>query len=388
MASPIPNQARSILLTDPHLKGGGQVRYVVNLAEQLLRLGHSVTIGCKPGSVLADQCAAVGAQVLDTLEFRGGLRPFSWRHDLREIQKFIRSTRPDILHVSGSQDHWVCALANRLMGRPVCLVRTRHNTYIVRDGLPNRILNRAWTDYQIVVCETVRRDLSKQRAFDPERMCSIHNGADAEQFKPDAAARERLRKAFGFEPDHLVVGIAARLVPAKGHAFLLRAAAKIQDQLPNLRLLILGQGNDEMELRALAESIGLVSRIVWAGFRDDMPACVQAFDIGIQPSIDCDTSSFSLKEQMAAEKPVIASDYGGLVEIVSDGEEGVIVPAGTVDPIAEAILKLASDADLRKKMGQRGRARVLREFTTQMFGERTAAAYERAIEVHRERTAH
>ena len=69
-----------------------------------------------------------------------------------------------------------------------------------------------------------------------------------------------------------------------------------------------------------------------------MARCTQAFDIGIQPSIDCDTSSFSMKEQMAAEKPVIASDYGGLVEIITDGAEGLVAPTGTVEPLDDLLI--------------------------------------------------
>lgn len=374
-----------MLLTDPHLRGGGQVRYVTSLAAQLVRLGHVVTIGCRPGSVLVERAREAGAACFDRLTLRGGLRPVAWAHDLTEMRHFIRNERPDILHVSGSQDHWVCALANRLMGCPVCLVRTRHNTYPVSDNLPNRVLNRSWTDYQIVVCNVVRETLACQRAFDAARMCSIHNGTDAELFRPDDAARQRARAEFGYEDRHIVCGIAARLVDAKGHEFLFRAAAQLHDELPDLRILVLGQGEKEASLRMLAKSCGIAEKIRFAGFRDDMAYCIQAFDIGVQPSTDCDTSSFSLKEQMAAQKPVVASDYGGLTEIVSDGVEGFVVPTGTVDPLARAIRTLALDPARRLAMGQAGRERVLRDFTVQVFAKRTVEAYERAIEIHRAR---
>lgn len=381
-------QALSVLLTDPHLRGGGQVRYVTNLARELVRLGHRVTIGCKPDSVLVQQARAVQAAAHNRFVFRGGLRPHAWTHDVREVQRIIRTQKLDIIHASGSQDHWVCATANRLLGRPVCLIRTRHNTYPVADHWPNRVLNRAWTDYQIVVCHVVRETLTQQPTFDGARMCSIHNGVDADEFRPDAAARERARHEFGYTEDCLICGIAARLVEAKGHEFLLRATAQVRQNLPQLRILILGQGEKELLLRTLARDLGIGDIVQFAGFRDDMAYCVQAFDIGVQPSIDCDTSSFSLKEQMAAEKPVIASDYGGLKEIITDGIEGLVVPTGTVEPLAEAIRRLALDPGLRDTMGEAGRARVLRDFTIQVFAARTVDAYYRAIDIHHERLAH
>ena len=368
-------------MTDPHLKGGGQVRYVSSLARELTAMGHEVTIGCKPGSVLVDHAAAAGCAVHDRFAFRGGARLHAWLHDLRAAAAFIRERRPHVIHVSGSQDHWVCALANRILGRPVCLVRTRHNTYPVHDGLSNRVLNRRWTTYQIVVCESVRQTLAKQRAFDAARMCAIHNGVDGGR-PPDPALRTAARAEFGFAEEDIVCGIAARMTAAKGHTYLIQALAQLRERLPALRLLCLGQGGLEEALRREAEALGVADRVIFAGFRDDMERCVQAFDIGVQPSIDCDTSSFSLKEQMAAGLPVIASDHGGLPEIVTDGVEGYVVPAGTVAPLAEAIAALAADPAKRRTMGAAGRARVLREFTVEVFARRTVDAYRRALDIH------
>ena len=374
-----------ILMTDPHLQGGGQVRYLTNLARELLRLGHRVTFGCRPGSVLADQGRKLGCGVDDRFPFRGGVRPRSWAQDLRAVRRFVHNDTPDVIHVNLSQDHWSCGVANRLMGFPVCLLRTRHNTYPVRDTYANRVLNRKWTDYQIVVCDVVRRQLASQPTFDADRLYSIHNGVDADLFRPDSATRGAARKEFGYGSEELVLGIAARLVPAKGHEFLFRAVGKLKAKHPALRVLVLGQGKLEGELKGLAVELGIEKLVTFAGFRDDMAACTQAFDIGVQPSIDCDTSSFSLKEQMATEIPVIASDYGGLSEIVDDGVEGFVVPAGTVDPLAGAVERLAGDEALRRQLGAAGRKRVLRDFTVHVFATRTVGAYRRAIALHRER---
>lgn len=364
------------------MAGGGQVRYVANLAREFTRLGHRVVIGCRPGSVLVQRAREAGCEARDVLELRGGLRPRAWVHDIRAVLRHIREDKPDIIHVSGSQDHWVAGIANRLAPNPVCLLRTRHNTYRVKDHWPNRVLNRKWTDYQIVVCDVVRRDLARQRAFDGARMRSIHNGVDAAAFQPDPAARVLARAEFGYGEHDLVLGIAARLVPAKGHEFLFRAVAGLAGAHPNLRVLVLGQGDLERDLRRLARELGIAERIQWAGFRDDMARCTQAFDIGVQPSIDCDTSSFSLKEQMAAEKPVAASDYGGLTEILDDGVEGFVVPAGTVAPLAEALNTLCADPGRRAAMGAAGRQRVLRDFTVEVFAARTLEAYAEALEIH------
>lgn len=377
-----------ILLTDPHLRGGGQDRYLTNLAGELLRLGHRVTLGCRPGSILVERAAQVGCELESGFHFRGGLRPRSWLGDLRALQGFVRDKKPDIIHANLSQDHWSSGVANRLMGFPFCLVRTRHNTNPVKDSYANRVLNRRWTDYQIVVCDVVRQTLAAQPTFDPARMCSIHNGVDAEEYTHDPEARRKARSEFGYGDEDIVLGIAARLVADKGHEFLIRAFAKLHETIPALKLLVLGEGPLEDDLKRLAEDLSIdrpKKKILFGGFRRDMPYCIQAIDIGLQPSIGCDTSSFSLKEQMAMEKPVIASDYGGLGEIVTDEAEGFVVPAGTVEPLAEAIQRLATNPALQKEMGLAGRKRVLQEFTVQAFAVRTVQAYRQALEIHKGR---
>lgn len=374
-----------ILLTDPHLRGGGQVRYLSNLTRELVRMGHDVTLGCRPGSVLIDVAQDSGCKVVSTFPFRGGLRPAAWSGDLLNIHRYVREQNPDIIHVNLSQDHWSCGVANRFMGHPVCLIRTRHNTYTVNDTFVNGVLNRKWTDYQIVVCETVRSTLASQPTFDESRLRSIHNGVDAELYNADLEARHRAREEFGYTSDDIVLGIAARLVSAKGHEFLFRTVASLIESAPDVKVLALGEGELEEPLKELVHDLDIERQVTFAGYRDDMPYCTQAFDIGVQPSIDCDTSSFSLKEQMAAHKPVVASDHGGLTEIVEDGVEGFVVPQGTVEPLAEALLKLVQDAELRKSMGEAGRRRVLREFTVEVFAEKTVEAYRTALELHRQR---
>lgn len=381
------SESLRILITDPHLRGGGQVRYVTNLVHELIARGHTAAIACKQGSILEAVARDAGCGLFNDFSLRGGLRPAVWRHDLAAMRRVLDDFRPIILHVNGSQDHWIGALANRGLGFPAVLVRTRHNTYPVSDNFANRVLNRRWTDYQIVVCDTVRRDLAKQRAFDADRMHSIHNGVDAGAFAPDAAARADARREFGYGEDHVVVGIAARLVTAKGHTYLFQAVARLRERYPALRVLVLGEGRDEALLKEECRTLGIEGITHFAGYRTDMPRCVNAVDIGVQPSIDCDTSSFTLKEQMAAEKPVVASDYGGLTEIVDDGVEGYIVPTGTVDPLAEALDRLIASPELRRAMGKRGRERVLHDFTVQVFGERTIAAYRRAMQVRHDRHA-
>lgn len=375
----MPDEPLHILITDPHLQGGGQVRYVSTLAAGLVKAGHRVSIGCRPESVLISHAENAGAEACDFFSFKGGVRPSAWYNDLTQAVRFIKEEKPDIIHVNGSQDHWTFAAANYWLKCETPLLRTRHNTYTVENNLPNRILNRQLTDFQIVVCDKVRQDLAVHPAFDPEKLCTIHNGVDADLYAPNPEWREKARAEFDCTNGDVVCGIVARLVKAKGHEFLFKAAAQLQSECPQLRILVFGQGVMEKELRLMATQLGIAPMVRFLGFREDMHYCVQAFDICAQPSIDCDTSSFSMKEQMAAGIPAITSDYGGLTEIITNGKEGFIVPAGTVEPLSEALKMLVEVPELRKEMGHSGRERVKAEFSSEVFVQRTLEVYRKVI---------
>lgn len=358
------------------------MRYVVELARHLVALGHHVTVGCKSDSVLAEMTREAGAMVYNVFRYRGGARPAAWWHDIRALQDFVRAERPDILHANGSQDHWVSALANQLIGRPVCMVRSRHNTYSVNENWPNRKLNLAWTDYQIAVCKAVFDLRAPRPVFDASRMCVIHNGVDPAKYCPNPEVRARVRGEFGYHDSHVVAGIAARLAEAKGHRYLFEAAAQLRSDLPHLRILVLGQGVLDRALQSRAQELGIADIVRFAGFRNDIGDCMQAFDIGVQPSIDCEASSFSVMEQMATGKPIVTSDHGGTKEIVRDGVDGFVVPQGTVEPLAKALRNLVEDGPLRTRMGASARQRVSDEFTLGLLAQRTLDAYGRALAIH------
>ena len=375
----------SVFITDSQAEAGGEVRYVATLAKALQESGHQVLIGCTVDSVLAERARAMKVSVCNEFHWRRGLRPRMWPHDLAVMRRIFETNRFDIVHVNRSQDHWNAAIVNRWMGRPFCLVRTRHNTHLVSNSWPHRVLNRDWTDFHIMVCRFMRDLFLRQRQamFDESRVVAVHNGIDAETYRPDPKLRVEARREFGYSDDDIVLGIAARLAPIKGHAFILRAMALLKQELPNLRLLILGPGGLENELRGMSQDLEIANAVTFAGSREDVQRCTQAFDIGVQPSL-AEASPFSLKEQMAAEKAVITSDYPACLETVDDGVEGFTVPAGTVEPLAAAIKQLARDPALRERMGRAGRERVLQEFNVQEFCRRTVDAYHRAIELHKE----
>ncbi len=377
-----------ILITDPHIKGGGQITYVCRLAKGLKELGHEVYVGCRKKSVFVEYAEQFQYIPINKFHFVGGLRPQKWMEDIKIFKQILADIEPDIVHVNGSQDHWTAVIANQLLHHRFCLIRTRHNTYTLSNHIFNQWLNLKYTDFHISVCELVRHNLIKNNYFPENRICAIHNGVDTTEFQPNEELRKKARQEFGFKDTDVVCGISARLSPAKGHVFLFKALQMISNECPEVKILVLGTGALENELKNLANELGLSNKIIFAGYRKDMAYCTQSFDIAVLPSIDCDTSSFSLKEAMSEGIPVIASNYGGLPEIIDNGVEGRIVPAATIEPLAQAIKELAKNPDIRIKMGEKARKRAVQMFSTQQFVNKTLETYIQALELHLENTTH
>lgn len=191
---------------------------------------------------------------------------------------------------------------------------------------------------------------------------------------PTAQARAAARETLGLSADDLVVGILARLAPVKAHEVLLEAVAKLAPGHPRLRLVCVGGGEREAELARLAEELGIADRVLWAGMRRDVAALVPAFDVACLTSrFEC--APLSVIEAMAAGVPVVVSDVGAVRDMVADGVEGLVFPAGEAGALADALHRLAADPALRASMGSAGRVRAERDFRI----ENTAARYQQLL---------
>jgi len=370
----------NILLTNFHRQGHGQVEYVLLLARALRDRGDAVTIGGRGGSRLAQRAREMGLPVEDGFDFSPGLHPRRLRRDIRLVRRLVRERGLELIHVNGSQDHWAVALANRRLKPRLAVVRTKHNTYPAKNHFANRFLYRRATDQIIVVSEAVRDQMLENRLFRGCAITPIHNALDAGRYDPSTPSRG-LKAALGFPPDALVVGVVGRITPAKGHRYLFEG---LQEDLrradADLRLLILGVGEERNAMQELCRRLGIRRHVYFAGFRDDVQRYMNVFDIGVMPSVDCESSSFALKEQMAMARPMVCTDFSGNGEIVAEGETGYLVPVADPGALAEKIRRLKDSPETRRQFGQAGRTRIETAFSLEAFVERTLAVYRQALE--------
>jgi phosphatidylinositol alpha-1,6-mannosyltransferase len=216
--------------------------------------------------------------------------------------------------------------------------------------------------------------------FGPERpnMFTVYDGVDAELFAPtvdSASLRERLGLA-----DKRVILYVGRMTEKKGVHHLLRAFSMASGQVPGLSLVYCGAGSMDQPLRTMANELGLGDKVVFAGAvpHQQLPAYYAMCDVLAVPSIK-ETLGLAPLEAMSCGRPVVASDTGGLPEIVEHLQTGLLVPPGDPASLAHALLVIIRDEELASKLGREGRIRVLERYTLGRCAEATIGAYGAAL---------
>jgi L-malate glycosyltransferase len=188
----------------------------------------------------------------------------------------------------------------------------------------------------------------------------------------------KVRRELGIAANHPVVLSTGGLRPEKAYEVLIDAAARLVESLPELRVLIAGDGPEREKLEALVTGLGLSGVVTLLGVRNDIPDLLAAADLAVCCS-DFEGGPLSVMEYMGAGLPVVATKVGGLPELVRDGENGVLVPPRDPDDLAESIAGLLVDAGRRRRMGQAGRLLRESEYGGDAFIARLEALYERLL---------
>ena len=197
----------------------------------------------------------------------------------------------------------------------------------------------------------------------------IMNGADLRRFSPG----EKPGEIAGAPTGAHMIFACRQLFPRKGIRFLVQAASRLRPRYPDMRLVIAGDGFERAELESLAKSVGVADVTAFVGWvpNKELPPYYRACAVSVIPSLE-EGFGIPAAEAMGCEAPVVASDAGGLPEVVADGVTGFVVPKGDVDALTAAIDRLLADPELRQRMGKAGRARVSERFDW----DRSAAQFE------------
>ena len=284
------------------------------------------------------------------------------------IAGYLARRRPKILHTHLVHADVYGQLTGALTGVPV-RVSTKHGFNEFRENRGFALGDRAIASLahtHIAISRGLARYLEDVEGFDGASFEIVHYGIE-----PDGEPRPYR----GDVPRLLCVG---RLIPIKGHIVLLRAFAEARRQVPALELDIAGRGPLEPALRALAKELDVEEAVRFLGYVSPVQRALEEAAAVVVPSMGEGFGMVAL-EAMERARPVIAAEIGGLGELVEDGVTGYLVPAGEAEPLAAAIVRLASDLSRAAEMGAAGRRRALEHFLQDRCTDRTELLYRQAL---------
>jgi len=293
------------------------------------------------------------------------------------LAQFIREEKIDLVHTHGIMAGIVGQAAALIAGCEK-VVATMHN--LINRRIPfskafltmHGMLMRRTVHTLITVSEAIKKDIVKYRLFPPEMVTVIYNGVDVELFSKKGCLDQK------FSIKGPVVGTVARLEPAKGIKYLLDAAAIIDKDHPWVYFVIVGDGPERILLQQYTKQLGIEKKVYFFGFRDDVPNILPLFDVAVIPSVEEGLSIFCL-EAMAAGCPVVASDVGGLTEIIIPRKNGLLVPPKNPKALADAIVAVLKNRRWAAALGRQGREMVAQKFTSEKMLERTMKIYAQVL---------
>lgn len=371
--------------------GGAQENTRFNCLDLVRDYGDDVTLITGPslgaeGSLL-DKYQDPDLKTILVPELIRSIRPWTDLRAVRILQKHLTQLRPDVVHTHSAKAG--------ILGRSVawklkipCVVHTVHGApfhpyqawpvrkfYQICERWAARRCHRL-----ISVADAMTDLLVEAKIAERSKFVTIYSGMDIEPFLNADQNRLQLRKDLGIRPEDIVVGKIARLFHLKGHQYLLACAQRVVQADPRIRFLLVGDGILRESLEKEIASMGLKNHFIFTGLvpPHEIPELIGAMDMLMHVSLR-EGLARALPQALLAGKPVISYDIDGAKEVVIEGQTGILLPPKSIQPLGDAILKLANDADLRTRLGLQGRLLCQERFGHQSMTKQIRRLYQQIL---------
>jgi glycosyltransferase involved in cell wall biosynthesis len=339
----------SILVIDTEQVWRGGQHQLLALLKGLRQRGHEVHLICQPRSLLGERAGQNGITI-HSLKVMSEVGPIS----LLRLISIFRKVRPDIVAYNTPKPIFIGTLASQFAPVSAKIIFRRVNFPLRKN--PFSRLKSTWDiDSIIAISESIKLQL-QMCGIPASRIKTIYEGMDFSLYTRPDQPKHRAAN------DPVVIGTVAHLSPEKGLHYLIEAASLIPEVRTRMRFVIVGDGKCLQELRELSKNKGLDNVFDFAGFHPSILQFMKSFDIFALPSLSEGLSS-AILEAMAASLPIVATKVGGIPELVSDGENGLLVDPANPAALAQAIQHLADNPQEAALMGVRGRERMEKQFT-------------------------
>ena len=296
----------------------------------------------------------------------------------RDWVRLLRQQRIQLVHTFDYYTTMFGGTLARLAGVPI-VVTSRRDTGSMFTRIQRWMVRQVFfRSNRVVVNSEAARESLLREGLPSQRISKVRNGVDLGLYRSNGN-QQSARNQWGWSPDRPLIGVIANLRPEKGHIVLLKALPKVISRYPKAHFLLAGPGPLEAKLRSYATTNGLDSHVSFLGDSYGIPDLLAALDIVVLPSTSESMPNVVL-EAMSAGRPIIASAIPGCMELIDDGQTGVLFPSANPEGLAEQIVRLLDHPELRVQLGNAARAHAESEFDISLAAKRLEAVYDELLE--------
>jgi glycosyltransferase involved in cell wall biosynthesis len=308
-----------------------------------------------------EKAKAQGVKVIPLPSLVRSIRPIKDLKALLSLVWLIFKEKPDIIHTHSSKAGILGRVAAKIAFVPR-IIHTPHGHVFYGHFGPiaskvflwiEKLFSR-FTDRIVALTDGEKNDYENLSVSPSEKLLKIHSGVDISQYMKSNGNMVEKRRSLGLDQNSMVVGFVGWLLPIKGPEYLLKSMEYVWQEYPETALVFVGKGDLDLDLRAQAGQVSANGRVKFLGWRDDINEIMPVFDMLVLPSLN-EGMGRVLVEAMASGKPIVASNVGGIPDLVRHGETGYLVPPADEKALADNIKKLLADPGNAWEMGQQGK---------------------------------
>lgn len=345
---------------------GGQ-RQAFFLAQELKRKSFPFTLYAQPDSPLLNKARQAQLSVMP-LKIRSEV-------DMRAVLRLaaaMKRRKCQLVHFHDAHSLAVGSAAASLAKVPLRII-SRRVDFPLKNNLLSRKKYTKDIDLIIAISQGVKRALVKS-GLDSSMIKVVPSGIDYTPFE-EAASSDYLRQELSFSPDDFLVGIVAHLADHKGHKYLIDASRILRDKAPRIKIIIVGDGPLQLELNRQAKETQVEDMVFFLGFREDIPQILASLDLFVLSS-KLEGMGTSIMDAMACRLPVVATEVGGIPEVVVNEKTGLLVPPKKPAALADAILRIYENRTLAEQLGNKGYEVVHSKFSAAAMATKIIKIYE------------
>ncbi|MFA7287740.1 MAG: glycosyltransferase family 4 protein [Melioribacteraceae bacterium] len=367
-----------ILMTCLSKSWGGMEMQVINTAVQLLESGFEIDLLLIDKSKLFFEAHKnrINSITVDSFKYFSPLQVI-------KLRSVLNHNKYEIIHTHFSKDLWLLTPVLKWFGFNTPLILTKHVGSFInkKDYLHQYIYSRL--DVALAISRVIKKNLEDTTPLTSDKIELLYSGIADEKFNPAKVAKNRLREEYKLSQEQILIGIAGRFSPGKGHEEFINACEILVNKYKDLKFIIIGEssyGESKYgkKISEMPAALGIEENFIFTGFREDMPEVFNSLDIFVFPS-HAEAFGLTLVEAMCMGLPSVCTASDGILDIAVDNETSFLFERENFVELSQKIELLFLSKELREKFGSNARQRVLEMFTKKIYIENLISLYKRFI---------